>query len=278
MHEPPVLTRVGIAGLGLIGGSVALAIRRAWPSAHVIGFDQQAACGEEAVRLGAVDVVAGTLGELAAADLIVLAQPLPVVIESIPALVGLDSAAVVTDVGSTKRLVMAAAAGSPSFVGGHPMAGSERSGLAHARADMFEGRPWLLVRGRASERAATLVEGVVSAVGARPRWIDVEDHDRTVAYVSHLPQVLSVALMNAVVEAIGEDHLDASGRAFSEMTRLAGSPPDMWRAVLAQNADFVAEALSHLVEHLPAAPDLTRGKWVSEVFDRAAAARARKGE
>jgi len=129
--------------------------------------------------------------------------------------------ALVTDVGSTKRRVMRAAqeAGLPSFVGGHPMAGGERPGWAEARADLFEDRPWLLVGGSAPSHLAERFEAFVHALGARPRWTAADAHDRTVAYVSHLPQLLAAALLNAADAATADDGPDIAGKAFAEMTR-----------------------------------------------------------
>jgi prephenate dehydrogenase len=191
----------------------------------------------------------------------------------IPVLRSLQTEAVITDIGSTKRRVMDVASGMETFVGGHPMAGSERTGADHAQADLFAGRPWLLVRGHASDRAARLIEGVARALGAAPTWLDADAHDRVVAYVSHLPQVIAVALTNAAREGAGDDGLAASGRAFSEMTRLASSPAAMWADILADNADFVTEALTRFAEHLPQAGDLLREEWVRTAFAHAAVAR-----
>jgi prephenate dehydrogenase len=270
--------RLGIAGLGLMGGSVALAARAAWPGIRILGLDRPEASAAAHAR-GCIDEPAASPRALAEADLVVIAVPL----DAMPATMTeiargtSDSGAIVTDVGSIKRQVMAAAAtaGLEQFVGGHPMAGSERGGLAEARADLFRGRPWLLVRGGAPADAAAYVERFAAALGGDPRWMEADAHDRAVAYVSHLPQMLGVALMNAAEESIGDDRLLAGGRAFEEMTRLASSPPDMWEQIFGANAAFIAEALAALVAHLPEPSDLEDREWVRRMFQAAAAARAR---
>jgi prephenate dehydrogenase len=183
---------------------------------------------------------------------------------------------VLTDVGSTKRDIMAAAARHrvPNFTGGHPIAGSEHGGRAYARADLFEGRPWLLVHGSADASTETRLEQFVAGLGAIPLWLDASTHDRVIAYVSHVPQVLAVALMDAAAERIGPSGLGASGRAFAEMTRLASSPADLWEDILATNADFIGDALDEIVRRLPTSADLSERTWVRDIFTRAAAARA----
>ena len=274
MADPPFF-RIGVAGLGLIGGSVALSVRRVWPHATVVGFDRSSATLAAALGPCIHEAVHEVTG-LASCDVIVVAIPPTATVELMGALAGLSTNAVFTDVGSTKRAVMTAAAqaGLPRFVGGHPMAGSERDGLGHARGDLFEGRPWMLVAGSGDEDARQRIEHLVASVGALPRWMDAETHDRAVAYVSHLPQLLSVTLMNTATEATGEDGRATSGRAFAEMTRLASSPAELWQDIFGTNADFVGEALDRFLANLPKQGDLDSGQWVRETFTRAAAARA----
>jgi prephenate dehydrogenase len=242
----------------------------------VVGLDRSADTAAAAHR-GIVHEIAPDAQGLVDCDLVVIATPLSVLAESIGMIALTGTRAIVTDVGSTKRDVMRAAAdaGLASFVGGHPMAGSERAGIGQARADVFEGRPWLLVEQAAGAAAHARVERFVAGLGAVPRWIAAEEHDRTVAYISHLPQIVAVALMNAAQDGIGESGLGASGRAFREMTRLASSPPDMWEAVFARNEDFVTEALARFSKSLPAAGELADPRWVRDAFSRADRARTR---
>jgi prephenate dehydrogenase len=277
VSEPP-FARVGIVGLGLIGGSIALGVRRAWPSATVLGCDRSPSIADAAIG-AVVDEAVGRVDGLKDVDLIILAVPLGAMKELMQSIARLGTRAVITDVGSTKRQVMAAAeaAALSRFVGGHPMGGSERVGLDHARADMFDGRPWLLVRGGGSSDDVARVERFVVGLGALPQWTDADTHDRIVAYVSHLPQLVAVALMNAAKGAVGDDGLSAAGRAFSEMTRLASSPADLWQGILADNADFVTEALQRFVKCLPQDGQLDEGEWVREAFARARASRGVPG-
>lgn len=272
------IRRLGIAGLGLMGGSVALAARAAWPAITIVGFDRPVAAAAARER-GCIDEAVSDPRALADADLVVLAVPLDAMAETMAAIAEPVNArrTIVTDVGSIKRPVMQAAeqAGLGTFVGGHPMAGSERGGLGEARAELFRGRPWLLVRGGAPPNAASRVERFAAALGGEPHWMEAAAHDRAVAYVSHLPQVLAVALMNAADTCIGEDRLAAGGRAFDEMTRLASSPPDMWEQILGANAEFVAEALAEFAARLPRRGDLENVEWVRRAFDAASSARAR---
>jgi prephenate dehydrogenase len=268
--------RIGVAGLGLIGGSVALAARATWPGVDVIGCDTET-CAAEATRRQVVREAARDITSLRECDLIVLAVPLVAMPEALGALADMRTSAVVTDVASTKRRVVAEAraGGLASFVGGHPMAGAERPGLDHARADLFVDRPWLLVEGTAGAADRARVESFVRALGARPSWIDAAAHDRAVAYVSHLPQVLAAALMAAADEQVGAAGAAAAGPAFAEMTRLASSPTDMWQAILSENADYVTEALTAFAAGLPGAGDLASGAWVRDVLARAGEARGR---
>lgn len=277
--DPP-FSRVGILGLGLIGGSIALGARRAWPKITLVGFDRSRET-LDAARGTVVHETVTNLGALASCDLIVLAIPVNAIVELMPALARVETRAVITDAGSTKRQVIAAAraAGVVSFVGGHPMGGSAHVGLEFARPDMFTARPWLFVSQTGTPpAAASRLDRFARGFGATPHWFDADSHDRAVAYVSHLPQLMSVALMNAAESSLAAGGgLTAVGRAFTEMTRLASSPPDMWVDIMANNGDFVAEALKAFVANLPAGSDLRDGRWVRERFGRASIARSSHG-
>jgi prephenate dehydrogenase len=275
--EPAPFERVGIVGLGLIGGSLALSVREAWPHVRIAGVDRPDVLAA-ARRLELIDDARSEIGKLADADLVVLAAPVPQIVELIAAAAQLRLPALVTDVGSTKRRIMQAAddAGLPDFIGGHPIAGSERGGLEHARKKLFAGRPWLLVPGRAAADRVRRLERFVSGLGAVPRRIDAERHDRTMAYVSHVPQLVAVALMNGAGDAVGDEGLAAAGRAFADMTRLATSPPELWQGILESNADFVEEALGRLAAALEAARPVSGGaRRLVQEFTRASQRRDR---
>jgi prephenate dehydrogenase len=276
LESPPFRT-IGIVGLGLIGGSIALRARATWRGVKLLGVDRPAVANEALARR-IIDQPRASVAELADADLVVLATPVPELIELVDAVAQAQLPGVVTDVGSTKREILKAAdrARLTNFIGGHPMAGSERSGLGAARPDLFEARPWLLVDAAEEAPPVRTLHRFVMGLGARPLHLDATSHDRTMAYLSHLPQLLAVALMNTAAEACATDALVASGRAFREMTRLASSPPDVWKGILATNADFVAEAARSLVEHLPVSPDrVADAAVIDEGFAGANQARAR---
>jgi prephenate dehydrogenase len=237
---------VAIAGLGLIGGSLARALTRA--GHPVIGLDRPAVL-RRARRTRAIRRAARSLPEaLATADVLVLAAPPRANIALLreaarrgrPGLV-------ITDVSSVKRPICAEAARLRlrSFVGGHPLAGTERSGFEASSASLFQGRSWILTPGPGARRAAGVVASLVRAVGARPVRLAPADHDRAVAFLSHLPQLVSWALMDAVgADPAGARHRRLAGPGFRDMTRLARSPRGLWRQILAQNRAEVRRALA----------------------------------
>ena len=277
---PAPFEKIAVIGLGLIGGSIALAARRQWPASLVIAVDDKAVLERAMVR-HAIDVAADDLVVIREADLVVLAAP----VEQNVALVGeLDAhvpgEAIVTDTGSTKRAMMAAAAGLPArftFIGGHPLGGAARGGIDAARGDLFLGRPWLLTpREKTPAPALARVEAFVRALGATPRAISADAHDRLLAFLSHLPQLTASALMQVVGEAAGEDGLALSGRGLRDTTRLASSPPAIWRDICRTNAGEIGPALDALIGVLgDLRADLDGADALDRVFRSAAAWRSR---
>jgi prephenate dehydrogenase len=272
--SPPPFAKIGIVGLGLIGGSIALAARQLWPSSLVIAVDNKDVL-ETAMRLHAIDVAADDLIVLAEADLVVLAAP---VRQNVALLDQLDehvrTPAVVTDTGSTKREIVAAASTLPArftFIGGHPLGGAAASGLEHARPDLFQKRPWLFTP--TSDSHAAALERLLAfarGLGAAPQVIGAAAHDRLLAYLSHLPQLTASALMHVVGDAVGTDGLALAGRGLIDSTRLASSPPDIWRDITATNADELASALDALIAVLQdLRADLPAGDRLGEVFQAA---------
>ena len=183
--------RVAIVGVGLIGGSIAHALRRQAPTVRIVGVDRPEVLAQ-ARAAGLVDAEAPRVEDLADVDLIVLATPIPAILEAIGALGARRLPAVVTDVGSTKRRIVAAAraSGLRPFVGGHPMAGRERGGLREASADLFVGRRWFLVDADTDPRAGDRLAVFARLLGAEPERVEATSHDRAMAYVSHLPQLV----------------------------------------------------------------------------------------
>jgi prephenate dehydrogenase len=272
--QQPIFQKIGIVGLGLIGGSIALAARQIWPSSLVIAVDNKDVL-ETAMRLHAIDVAADDLIVLAEADLVILAAP---VRQNLSLLSALDEnvrqPAVITDTGSTKRAIVEAARRLPprfTFIGGHPLGGAAAAGLEHARPDLFKGRPWLFTPvSDASGEALDKLLAFVGALGAIPRSVSVAGHDRLLAFLSHLPQLTASALMQVVGEAVEEDGLNLAGRGLMDTTRLASSPPEIWRDIAATNADEIGEALDALIGVLTEIrTDLEEGDRLSDVFERA---------
>ena len=264
----PIFERIGIVGLGLIGGSIALRARELWPSSLVIAVDNKDVL-ETAMRLHAIDVAADDLVVLAEADVVILSAPVK---QNITLLAELDeyvrTPAVITDTGSTKREIAAAARSLPprfTFIGGHPLAGAARAGLEYARPDLFNGRPWLLTAPNDS------LASFIRALGAEPRIIGAAAHDRMLAYLSHLPQLTASALMDVVGEGVGEEGLSLAGRGLADTTRLASSPPGIWRDIASTNADEIGPALDALIERLrELREDLTSGDRLTDLFADAA--------
>ena len=281
--QTPIFQKVGIVGLGLIGGSIALAARQIWPASLVIGVDNKDVL-ETAMRLHAIDVAADDPYILAEADLVILAAP---VRQNIELLRDLDDnvtqPAVITDVGSTKRAIVEAARALPAkftFIGGHPLGGAAQGGLEFARPDLFHGRPWLLTPSESVSRRSDGKTGgdamekllaFVTALGAEPRVLDVATHDRLLAFLSHLPQLTVSALMNVVGNAVGAEGLGLSGKGLADTTRLASSPPEIWRDIAATNADEIGPALDALIAVLQdLRRDLPKGDRLHDVFADAA--------
>lgn len=269
------IRRIGIAGIGLIGGSLALALRRARPGVRLAGVDRGAAL-ERAAALGVLDDIGPDLRTLAGADLVVLAAPVRQNARLLAELgTVLDAPVLVTDTGSTKRAVLEAARDLPphiSFVGGHPLAGLARAGADAARADLFDGRPWLLTPCAATRRPddPERLARLVTELGATPRIIDAESHDRLIAVLSHLPQLTASALMHVVGERAGEADLVLAGPGLADTTRLAASPAAIWRDICATNADAIGPALDALIDTLARLrADLATGAVVDEVFTSA---------
>jgi prephenate dehydrogenase len=224
--------RVGILGLGLMGSSLALALRRARSDLSLVGGDPDAVTMRRARALDLLDE-----GDPREADVLVLAVPIAAMPE---VLTGLDGrAGIVTDLASTKARVMRwAAAAGVDLVGGHPMCGREQAGIDAADPDIFQGAPWVLTR---DEPAVT---DLVRAVGSSPVFLDAERHDRLVAGVSHSAFVLSAAYVLALAgDADWEAMQRVAGTGFRDVSRLAAGDPGLYAAIVSTNREHIAEAL-----------------------------------
>jgi prephenate dehydrogenase len=273
--------RVAVIGVGLIGGSVALAARERL-GATVTGYDRSAQALQRARERGAVEAAGATVAEAVHdAQAVFVAVP----VGSLPELIGAALSAapadcVVTDVGSTKRTVVAAHQ-DPRFVGGHPLAGAENAGVEHARADLFDGATWYLTPGAGTsgilyERLHRLLAGF----GAQPSAIDPETHDRILATVSHLPHVLANVLVSqaAGTLAAGGERLPAIGPSFRDATRVAGAPSAIWTDIYLSNRDALTDELDATLARLTeirAALAAGDGPAIARWNDAAAADRRR---
>jgi prephenate dehydrogenase len=245
--------RIAVIGVGLIGGSVALAAR-ARAGAAVTGFDRSPEALARAAERGALDRTADSVADaLADAQVAFVAVPVGLVPELVAEVLAAAPAdCVVTDVGSTKRAVLAAHA-DPRFVGGHPLAGAENAGVEHAREDMFEHATWYLTP--TSHTSGVLFERLhrlLHALGAQPTAIDANNHDRILAAVSHLPHIFANLLVTeaAGTLAAGEERLPATGPSFRDATRVAGAPSAIWTDIYLSNRDALVAELDRAIEHL----------------------------
>jgi prephenate dehydrogenase len=276
--------RIAVIGLGLIGGSIALAARQRL-GAYVAGTDADPTVTDAALTAGAVDQACATAGEaVEGTQATFVAVPVARLWEVIgAALEHAPEDCVVTDVGSTKRGIVAAH-DDPRFVGGHPMAGSEHSGLLHARGDMFDGATWFLTPSAATSGALLeRLRGLLEALGARPRTVDVDSHDRLVATLSHLPHVVAnvlIAQAEATLPA-GVAPLSSAGPSFRDATRVAGAPSAIWSDIYAANADMLALAVEDMIARLSAFGEALRSSDRARILaftETAAAARERLQE
>jgi prephenate dehydrogenase len=280
-----MIQRILIVGTGLLGASTGLALRARGFAGEVIGWDLDAAMLQTALQRGALTTAADDpLRAAKDADLILLAGPVLAIIEWMSRLAEvLHPHQLVTDVGSTKQQITEAAAqlynrpGRAGFLPGHPMAGKEVSGAAHAEAELFRGAVWLFTPAAPfapeSMAAATVAEfrSLVERFGCRPLQMDAARHDELLAWVSHLPQFLATALSALFQDEFGADaDLRAiGGRAMREMTRLGSSPYSMWRDVALSNPEHVEQALLALERRLSHLREILRTPALRDEFERA---------
>ena len=263
--------RIAVLGVGLIGGSVGLAARRRL-GAEVAGFDPRPEHVRQALELEALDHGRDSIAAAVdGAEVVFCAAP----VAALPALVAeaVDASApeaVVTDVGSTKRRLLEGLPGAAAerFIGGHPLAGAETSGVAHARDDLFDGARWYLTpTERSGGLQYDLLQRTVADLGARPQAIDAESHDRLMAAVSHLPHVIANVLVQQAATALAEEseRLPEVGPSFRDTTRVAGANPAIWEDIYAANADAVAQAIDDVQRRLGEAAEMIRGGKAGDV-------------
>ena len=272
--------RISIVGVGLIGGSIALAARERL-DADVTGYDTSEHALESALSRGVIDQAEQDLVRAVdGASAVFVASPvgtLPVTVSA--ALEAVGPQCVVSDVGSTKRDIVAAVT-DPRFVGGHPLAGAETAGVEHARPDLFDGATWYLTplpttSGILYERLYRLLRGF----GARPVAVDPQWHDDALAAVSHLPHVLANTLVDRAARTLSADThpVPATGPSFRDATRVAGAPSSVWTDIYLSNADAIIKQIRETatsLEQIREALDQRDSAWLTNWNDQAAARRA----
>jgi prephenate dehydrogenase len=254
----PLVERTSIIGVGLMGGSIGMALRSRGVSRYVSGYDSPAALAD-AISVGAIDPGAGaktSLREIAeGADVILLAVPIHAMRQVLEELAPhVEPHTIITDIGSIKSSIVkwGEAAIGDAFIAGHPMAGSEKTGVLNARADLFEGAAWAFITPEEPGEYSPLLRArhetlckIVTAIGARPVLTTAAHHDRAAALVSHLPHLISYAY-NETIETDPEvslAHQLAAG-SYRDLTRVAASDPVLWRDVFLENREWLLYALA----------------------------------
>jgi prephenate dehydrogenase len=275
------IRQITIIGTGLIGGSVGLALKKTGFTGRIIGSDR-APVLEQAQRLRIIDAAqSNPIEAMRGSQVVLLATPVGSIIELIGRLGPLFSAeTLLTDIGGTKAEIMAQAArvfgsgASRRFLGGHPMAGKEYSGVEMADADLFQGATWFATPSPGQALDHGLIGeflGWITKIGANIQTINAAEHDRLCGWISHLPQMISTGLAATLVEEFGEDAslLEAGGRALREMTRISASPYGIWRDVVLTNKKNVREALLKLEQKLAHIRENLDTRGLEEQFERA---------
>jgi prephenate dehydrogenase len=278
------IRQITIVGTGLIGGSLALALKKRKFAGRIVGCDREATL-EKAHNRGAIDEGFANPGDaVRGSQVVVLATPVLAIVDLIERLgPALPAKTLLTDVGSTKAVVAKQALkvfgknAGRRFLAGHPMAGKELSGVDYADADLFQNAVWFLTP-LPGQNLENLSEGLVAEfagwidqIGARIAVVPPDEHDRLCAWISHLPQMISTALAAALVEEFGEEAplLAAGGRALREMTRISASPYSMWRDVAITNTKNIEDALLKLEQRLSHIRENLGTRQLAEEFELA---------
>lgn len=263
--------KAAILGTGLIGGSFGLALRKCLPHTFVVGYDRPEAAARARDRGAVQEIAPDIAAAVRDANLVYIALPVGATIEALPLIAQhVDKNALVTDACSTKVTICRIAKdyfqggrrvnGSDeanrgaSFVGGHPMAGKESAGIEHADADLFQGAPYALIgssgSGGSGDAGAKSLAEIVTAIGGNPIYCDADTHDWAVGVVSHMPQIVSIALARVVQDETDETGLPLSlaGPGLQDMLRLAGSPYETWRDILLTNTENTSRALDRIAQ------------------------------
>jgi len=276
------LRTVAIVGVGLIGGSFGLALKKAGFDGEILGVSSDAAIAD-ALKRGAIDRGAKLAEAAAQADLIYLAQPIGRIMDTIRRLDAVVKAgALITDAGSTKSAIVSLARGvihKAQFLGGHPMAGKEKRGVVEADADLFRGRTYVLTPTREEDLQTPHAKefvGWIEKIGAKPVVMGPDQHDLVVSFTSHLPQLASTALAATVGENLeSPEELEVAGPGLADTTRLAKSAYEIWRDILATNTDSIDRALAAYIARLEHMRENLRTRQMQEHFEAGSALASR---
>jgi prephenate dehydrogenase len=274
MSDAAPFSRVAVLGTGLIGGSFALAVRRRFASTQIVGWDRPEVLAR-AIQLGVIQESAADLtGAVRAADLIYVALPIGVTIDLLPA-ISCEAApgALVTDACSTKTAVCKTAEnsfrGAARFLGGHPMAGREAAGIENASAHFFlDARYAVVAKEDDTDPRVQKFARLLRELGAQPVSCDAETHDWAAGIVSHLPQLVSVALAHVVLDETDETGLPVSlaGSGLRDTLRLAGSPYEMWRDICLTNSDNIRHSLDRVIQALESVRSRLMSRELADEF------------
>ncbi|GAB3936460.1 prephenate dehydrogenase [Larkinella terrae] len=265
---------ITIVGVGLLGGSLALAIREKYTKAHFIGVDASPVHGKLALAKGLVDEMQPLDAAIAVSDLVVLATPVNSILELLPQVLDqLPESGTVTDLGSTKELICEVADNHPKraqFVAIHPMAGTENSGPGAAFRELLPGKNLIICdREKSNPNSLKLVEALFSDIGMKLFYMSPQEHDLHLAYVSHLSHISAFALGLTVLEKEKDEQaiFDMASTGFSSTVRLAKSSPQMWAPIFDQNRTNVSQALADYIDFLQRFKDLIDEQNVKDSFE-----------
>jgi len=258
--------RVGIIGLGLMGGSLSLAMREMYTELEIIGLDHNPQHCIEALELGLVDKVVDTLEAITQVDVLFLSVPVDGIIAILQALPPLPEQTTVIDLGSTKARIVASVPAEirPNFVAAHPMTGTEKFGPTAAFSDLYRGKAVVLCDLESSGlHQQDTAKKIFTDLGMKLFYMDAQAHDRHAAFISHMPHALSFALAHSVMHQEDPRAIVAlAGGGFRDMSRIAKSSPAMWRDVFEQNSDNLLEAIDAFSHELNRCRSLVeKGEW-----------------
>lgn len=249
--------KVTVIGLGLIGGSMAITLRKQGVATELFGIDRSEANAAKALELGLVDRILPENEALRQSDLVIISIPVNATCALLPSVLDeVNANTVVIDAGSTKNLICKAVANHAKraqFVAAHPIAGTEYSGPSAAFDGLFDGKTNIICdREKSSEKALAIAQKVFEALKLKTIFMDPVEHDKHVAYVSHLSHVSSFLLGQTVldIEKDEKNIFDLAGSGFASTVRLAKSSPDMWAPIFEQNAEYLGQALAEYIMHL----------------------------